>query len=96
VYGLDRLMCSKFIRQRLTILILRRNVKQLRGGLVLEAHRLLYHNPRLESNEEEEEETLSGSVNRLTSSQPPCRGLLFRAIQGYLAHKKQRPPMTLQ
>jgi len=36
-----------------------RKVQWFRGGLVFEAHRLLYHNSRLESNKEEEEKQVT-------------------------------------
>ena len=29
-------------------------------------------------------------------SEVPLRSFTWRAVQGYLAHKKQRPPRTLQ
>ena len=51
--GLDCLMCATFARSGAGGLLLRRNVKRFRGGLVFRADRLCVSlNSRLESNKE--------------------------------------------
>ena len=70
-------------------MLLHRNVQWFRGGLVFKAHRLCVSlNSRLGSNKEEEK----------TGEAPQDMSGLgsHRSIQGYLAHKKQRRPRTLQ
>ena len=62
---------------------LSRNVQRFRGGLVVKAHRLLYHHSTLGLRE------IKKKKKGVTTS---CH----RFIQGYLAHNKTPPPRTLR
>ena len=75
------------------------NVQRFRGGLVFKAHRLSVSlNSRLESNKEEEKKypyaPLSSSPHQQDWRSAPR--VLRELVRGYLAHKKQPPPRTLQ
>jgi len=82
----------------------RRNVQRFRGGLVFKAHRLLYHSTLGLRVIKKKKKMPSQWLQRLHWSHwsaessecewrvHPLRGPLT-GVQGYLAHKKQPPPL---
>ena len=70
-------------------LVLRRNKKRFRGGLVFEAHRLLYHSTLGLRVIKKKRRSLLDTEKALAQVlQVHGRS----RVQGYLAHKKQPPP----
>ena len=67
--------------------VLRRNVKRFRGGLVLKAHRLVYHS-RLSSRVKKKKK--QKKKEKQGRAPPPKR------LHVNLAHKKESPPRPLR
>ena len=71
-----------------------RNVQRFRGGLVFKALRLVYHSTlglrviQKKKKRKRRKNLRHEAANRLEEA--------MIEVQGYLAHKKQRPPRTLQ
>ena len=65
-------------------------------GLVFKAHRLVYHSTLGLGVIKKKKSPGGGHGLRVEGASPHCGMAHHWVLQGYLAHKKQRPPRTLQ
>ena len=70
--------------------LISRNVGRFRGGLVFKAHSLFHHSTLGARVIKKQKKRRTPVVRKASLSGLPC------GLQGNLAHKKQRPPRTLQ